>query len=126
MSMGRAGVRGAVAKGTNLALSGFSASINEPEEACVTRLKSALAKGTLIAAAAGLLAATSTPASADVACNRWGECWHVHDRYANYPANLGIVFHEDGWRGDHGRRWRWRHDMADDHGYYRHGGWHRF
>jgi len=60
----------------------------------VTFLKSALAKGALIAAVAGGTLALATVASADAACNRWGECWHVHDRLA-YPRNLGVVWHPD-------------------------------
>jgi len=88
----------------------------------MTILKSAL----VAAAAFGAIAATASAASADVACNRWGECWHVRDHYTNYPVALGITFHEEGWKGDGTRHWRWRHDMADDHGYYSHGRWHPF
>jgi hypothetical protein len=88
----------------------------------MTILKSAL----LAAAAFGAVAATASVASADVACNRWGECWHVRDHYTTYPATLGITFHEEGWKGDATRHWRWRHDRDDDHGYYSHGRWHPF
>jgi hypothetical protein len=80
----------------------------------MSRLKSALMLGVL---AAGM-ALSATAASADVACNRWGECWHVHDRLA-YPSNLGVVWHPEGWRGRHSH---WRQDRAD-HGYYRNGVW---
>jgi hypothetical protein len=75
--------------------------------------------------AAGALAATAAPASADVACNRWGECWRVRDRY-DYPPNLGVVVRPDAWwdARPHGH-WRWRHDR-DDRGYWSHGRWHRF
>lgn len=94
----------------------------------MTRLKSALATGALVAAmTVGALAATTSAASADVACNRWGECWHVRDHYTNYPANLGVIFHDEAWRLAHQRgNWRWRHDRNDDHGYYSHGHWRRF
>ena len=89
--------------------------------------KTALVKSGLLAAVAvGALAATATAASADVACNRWGECWHVREHYTTYPTNLRVVFHEEGWRGDRGHHWRWRHDRDDDHGYYSHGRWRRF
>jgi hypothetical protein len=38
-------------------------------------------KGALLAVtAAGALAVTSSAALADVACNRWGECWRVSNR----------------------------------------------
>jgi hypothetical protein len=90
-------------------------------------LKSALLTGALMTVVAGgALALTSTSASADVACNRWGECWTVHDRYTNYPADLGIVFHDDAWRARHHRHYHWRADRPDDHGYYSHGEWHPF
>ena len=93
----------------------------------MNRLKSALVKGALISAVAGgALAATTVPALADVACNRWGECWRVHDHYTNYPAELGVVFHDDGWRGHHRHGYHWRSDRPDDHGYYSHGAWHPF
>jgi hypothetical protein len=89
----------------------------------VTVLRSALLKGALAAAiAGGALVATTTTASADVACNRAGECWHVHDRLA-YPDGVGIVFHDEGWANTHrGHHWRWRQDR-DDRGYYRNGVW---
>ncbi|MBV9994215.1 MAG: hypothetical protein JO127_03280 [Caulobacteraceae bacterium] len=95
----------------------------------MTRLKSTLVKGVLTAAiAAGALAATSTAASAYTACNRFGECWRVHDRYTNYPSGLGVTFHSDDWRYHHryDHHWRWRGDRDDDHGYYRNGMWFRF
>jgi hypothetical protein len=93
----------------------------------MTTLKTRLVQGALAAAlAVGALGVTATTASADVACNRYGECWHVRDHYTNYPVGLGITFHEEGWRGDNTRHWRWRHDRDDDHGYYSRGVWHPF
>lgn len=87
----------------------------------MTSLKSVL-KGALIAAVAGGTFAAATSASADVACNRWGDCWHVHD-HLNYPGGLGIVWHNDAWAAAHrGARWHWRADRFD-HGYYRNGVW---
>ena len=93
----------------------------------MTRLKAALVKGALIASVAvGALAVTAAAASADVACNRAGECWHVRDHYTNYPANLGVVFHEETWAATHRHHYHWRADRPDDHGYYDHGVWHPF
>jgi len=57
-------------------------------------------------AGAAVLAATAAPASAYVACNRHGDCWHVTDRYDYRPA-WGIRIHDDNWRW-HGRHYRWR------------------
>ena len=86
----------------------------------MTFLKSAPLKGAVMAAVAGgtLLA---TAASADVACNRWGECWHVHDRLT-YPAQVGVRWHEDTWADAHRNNYHWRTDRSD-HGYYRNGVW---
>ncbi len=93
----------------------------------MTGIKAALVKGVVLAAFAGGVLAASA-ASADVACNRYGECWKVKDHYANYPAELGVVFHDDAWYATnrHDRHWHFRHDRDDDHGYYAHGSWHRF
>ena len=94
----------------------------------MTKLKTMLAKSALIiTVAGGVLAASATVASADVACNRFGECWTVRDHYTNYPAALGVVFHDDAWRAAHMHgRWHWRSDRPDDHGYYDHGAWRPF
>ena len=87
----------------------------------MTILKSALVKGALAAAvAAGTLGAAAS-ASAYVACNRAGECWHVQDR-VDYPAGLGIRFHDEDWGSRHHHGYRWRHDH-DGRGYYRNGLW---
>ena len=74
-------------------------------------------------AAVGVIAATAPSASAYIACNRYGECWHVHQRWA-YPRGAGIVFHADNWRFAR-RGWRWAGDR-DDRGYWNHGAWRRF
>jgi ABC-type sugar transport system substrate-binding protein len=87
----------------------------------VTLSKAGLARSALIAAvAAGAFAASS--ASADVVCNRWGECWRVHEHLA-YPPGLGITYHNDAWWAAHQHgRWHWRADNFA-HGYYRNGVW---
>ncbi|MFI4949537.1 MAG: hypothetical protein ACHP7A_00695 [Caulobacterales bacterium] len=91
-------------------------------------LKKPLLAGALIlSAAGGALALSATAASADVACNRYGDCWTVREHYTTYPNNLGVVFHDDAWREQHRRgHYHWRRDQDDDHGYYMHGRWHRF
>ena len=77
-----------------------------------------LAASALLSAAA--IAITSTSASAWVACNREGECWHTHDRYA-YRSEFGVVVHPDGWHWRDREHYRW-HDH-DGRGYWRHGIW---
>jgi len=90
------------------------------ERNLVTSLKSALLKGAVAAAiAGGTLIATT--ASADVACNRWHECWRVHDRLT-YPGQVGVIWHDDTWAAAHQRDWHWRADR-NDRGYYRNGLW---
>lgn len=81
----------------------------------MSRLKSVLVTSALMAG----VALSATAASADVACNRWGECWHVQDRMA-YPGELGIVWHPDHWRAGHHYHFRQDHP---GHGYYRNGAW---
>jgi hypothetical protein len=91
-------------------------------------LNKTLAAGALMAAVAGgAIALSATSASADVACNRYGECWRVAQRYTTYPSNLGVTFHDDAWREQnrHGK-YRWRKDRTDDQGYYSRGHWRRF
>ena len=88
----------------------------------MTFLKSTLKSAVIAAMSGGALIATATTASADVVCNSAGECWHVHDRLA-YPADAGVVFHDDAWADAHrDHHWHWRHDR-DDRGYYRNGVW---
>jgi hypothetical protein len=89
----------------------------------MTVLRSTFATGVFAAAlAAGTLAATA--ASAAVACNQWGECWHTPDRY-EAPAGVGIAFHSDNWGRHHHHGHHWRRDR-DERGYYRNGVWIRF
>jgi hypothetical protein len=71
------------------------------------------------AIAAVTLAAAATPASAYVACNRWGDCWRVSERYHYRPA-WGVRIHDDNWRWRHGDRYRWRHHAG--RGYWGRGG----
>ena len=92
-------------------------------------LRKLLGTGALAAVlAAGGMVATTTIASADVACNSYGECWHVGQRYNTYPTELGIHFYGDDWRKahEHDTHFHWMKDRDDDHGYYSHGEWHGF
>lgn len=69
-------------------------------------------------AGAGALAALAAPASAYVACNRSGDCWHTNDR--GFHRGWGITVHDDSWkwRGD---RYHWREH--EGRGYWRNGVW---
>ena len=80
----------------------------------------------LVAAAlfgAGMLALDAGSASAAIACNGAGQCWHVRNNYA-YPAAAGIVIHPDGWRWGPGAHFVWREHPG--RGYWRNGVWVRF
>jgi hypothetical protein len=81
-----------------------------------------------VALGAGVLIVGTGAASADVACNRYGECWHVQEHYNTYPHGLGIRFYGDDWREAHrhDHHYHWLRDREDDHGYYSHGRWHAF
>lgn len=76
-----------------------------------------IALGALAGAAA--LVTLAAPASAYVACNRFGDCWHTSERYSYRPA-WGVTIHDDNWRW-HGRHYRWREHGG--RGYWRNGIW---
>jgi hypothetical protein len=92
--------------------------------------KKTLATGALLASlAGGAVAFSATSASAYVACNRYGECWRVRERYTTYPNTLGMVFYDDAWwqQHRHNHHYHWRKDRDDDdRGYYLHGHWRTF
>jgi hypothetical protein len=75
-----------------------------------------------IAAVLGLgtwVASTQT-ASAAIACNAEGQCWHIHHPYAYAPA-YGVIVHPDGWRWGPGAHYVWREHAG--RGYWRGGVW---
>ena len=73
---------------------------------------------------AAALAAMTLSASAYVACNREGDCWHTESRYA--PPGVHFEFHPDDWYfhrhwdADNRRHWREYHEGR---GYWRNGVW---
>ncbi len=70
------------------------------------------------------LIGTATTASAEIICNRAGDCWHARDHY-DYSPRFGVVVHDDNWRcRDRDRHYRWREH--DGRGYWRNGIWLRF
>jgi hypothetical protein len=78
-----------------------------------------------LAAAGATAVATllASSASAEVVCNRAGECWHTDHRY-HYNPSVGVVVHPDDWyfhqHWDDQHRWREHHEGR---GYYREGVW---
>ncbi|HYS45795.1 MAG TPA: hypothetical protein VEM35_05125 [Rhizomicrobium sp.] len=79
--------------------------------------------GAVIGASA--LTAMAVPASAYIACNRFGDCWHTESRYR--PPGMRFDYHPDDWyfheRWDGDERRHWRSDYHRDRGYYRNGLW---
>jgi hypothetical protein len=77
------------------------------------------------AAAVGLTAlmASSVGASAAVACNNEGQCWHVRANYA-YRPEFGVVVHPNNWRWGANDHYVWREHTG--RGYWRNGVWIKF
>jgi hypothetical protein len=87
--------------------------------------------GALSGIAAIFLAAQSTNAETKtyVVCNRWNECWRIHEHYTNFPADAQIIYRDDAWweQHEHDPQWRELPDPSDDHGWYdQNGVWHPF
>ena len=74
-------------------------------------------------AGAGVMLALAAPASAYVACNREGDCWHTESRFA--PPGVHFEYHPDDWyfhrHWDDGR-YHWR-EYHEGRGYWRGGVW---
>ncbi len=88
-------------------------------------MKTALKTLLAAAVAAGAFAASAGGASAYIACNSSGDCWHVHrhGQYSYRPA-YGVVVHPDNWRWRENDNYRWREHRG--RGYWRDGVWIRF
>ena len=72
--------------------------------------------------ATGVLAATAVPASAYMACNHEGDCWHTESRVA--APGVRFDYHPDDWyfhqRWDGNTHYRETHEGR---GYYKSGIW---
>ncbi len=79
-------------------------------------------KSLVAALLGGALALTATAASAEIACNSEGDCWHVKESHF-YRSEHGVIVHPDDWRWadrDHDR-YHWREH--EGRGYWREGRW---
>lgn len=72
---------------------------------------------------ASALALTATSASAAIACNKEGQCWHVKNAY-KYQPEFGVVIHENNWKWGPTEHYTWREHTG--RGYWRNGLWIRF
>jgi hypothetical protein len=80
-----------------------------------------IVKSALLAAVAGAgLALTALPASADIVCNREGQCWHHQGHYDARPE-FGVVVHPDNWHW--GRNEHYKFQEHEGRGYWRKGVW---
>ncbi|MEJ0046663.1 MAG: hypothetical protein WDN04_11530 [Rhodospirillales bacterium] len=71
----------------------------------------------------GALVASTSTASAAIACNAEGVCWHVPRAYAYAPA-YGVVVHPDHWRWGPSEHFVWREHPG--RGFWRGGVWVKF
>ncbi len=74
-----------------------------------------IAKVALIAAAALVFAATS--ASAEIACNDEGACWHIKGKADFYKPEHGIHIHPDDWKWGKEEHFKWREH--EGHGFWK-------
>ncbi len=74
----------------------------------------------LPALALAAVAASSTAASAAIACNGEGECWHVAHPY-RYAPSYGVVVHPNNWRWGPNEHYTWREHAG--RGYWHGGTW---
>jgi hypothetical protein len=75
--------------------------------------------------AACALALTATAASAEIVCNREGDCWHVKMRHEYHPE-FGITIHPDNWRWEEREHHKYRWREHEGRGYWRNGVWIEF
>ncbi len=90
-------------------------------------VRSRLLRGAAVAGVFAAVVVGATPASAYVACNPHGDCWHTDSRI-HFPG-VRLAFHPDNWwdRHVHDRHFRWHDaDTGHDwhHGYWVGGRWH--
>ena len=88
-----------------------------------------LSSSLAILGASAMIPATASADSVEktyVACNQYGDCWRVHQKY-HYSTDQQVVYHDDDWYAAHqgDSSVRWESDPADDRGWYdRDGSWH--
>jgi len=76
---------------------------------------------TILGATCALTLMPST-ASAEIACNREGDCWHVRETHHFHPEH-GVVIHPDDWRWAEHEHNRYRWHEHEGRGYWREGRW---
>jgi hypothetical protein len=67
-----------------------------------------------------VLILSASAASAEIVCNREGDCWHAREHNAYHPE-WGIVVHPDDWKWGATEKYKWREH--EGRGYWRNGVW---
>ena len=71
------------------------------------------------------LVASTVGASAEIVCNRDGDCWHVKKHHDYHPEFSLQVFPDD-WKWKEGENRRWREHDGEERGYWNGGVWMKF
>ncbi len=69
------------------------------------------------------LSFAANTASAAIACNADGDCWHTHEEYV-YPPTAHIIIHPDTWHWGPSEHYVWREH--EGRGYWRGHDWETF
>ena len=78
---------------------------------------------TAILLATGALALSAAGASAEIACNDEGECWHIKGKADFYKPEHGIHIHPDSWKWGEKEHFKWREHEGEGRGYWKSGVW---
>jgi hypothetical protein len=88
-------------------------------------MKTTLKLTTAAILGASALAFMATDASAAIACNAYGECWHVRKPW-KYPMEAGVVIHPEGWKWGPSEKFVFKEHVGTGRGYWKNGVWVRF
>jgi hypothetical protein len=80
---------------------------------------------TAVLGAACALIVSATAASADIVCNREGDCWHVNAKHP-YHGEWGLVIHPDSWKWEEHEKSKFRWREHEGRGYWHKGVWIEF
>jgi hypothetical protein len=75
---------------------------------------------TAVMGAACALILGASAASAEIVCNREGDCWHVKDHGWIRPEH-GLIVYPDSWKWAEHEKYRWREH--EGRGYWHEGRW---
>jgi hypothetical protein len=73
-----------------------------------------------IIGAVSVMAMTASTASAEIVCNKEGDCWHVKEHGWVRPEH-GLIVHPDSWKWAERDHYRWREH--EGRGYWHDGRW---